>query len=250
MNLESLTKKAEVICLEMPNDKILGDYFIHHNPLHKKPWRKFNYWNGWYALTKLLAPQNILEIGLGFGQSTSALVHGAFDNLKLLVSLDLGVYGKEYAVRRQYIGVKFKWENNFRYVQRGIEKFKTANELEFSYKQFKLDTQDFTQHPQKYSQIRDFLRSRKFDLILIDGKHKSNGCYNDLRGFFQFGVSGCLVICDDFQSKSVERSFFRFVQENESKIREHYIWKFLTCNTRYHPQDKSFRRDQGLIIKK
>lgn len=249
MNLESLTKQAEMICSRMPNDKILGDYFIRNNPLHKKPWREFNYWNGWFAITKLLASQNILEIGTGFGQSTIALARGAFDNLKLLVSLDLGIYGREYAVRPQYAGKIFKWKDNLLYVRDGIEEYKITNRLKFPYKQFELDTQDFVRHPYKYPQIQNFLQSRKFDLILIDGKHEDDGCYNDLRGFFRFGTKGCLIICDDLQCKDVENSFFQFFRENQANITKYFIWKFLTNNTRY-PQGGSFRRDQGLIIKK
>jgi len=250
MNLKELILEAEKICLKVSNDVILGDYFIRNNPLERKPWHKFNYWNGWYALAKLRQSQNILEIGTGFGQSTIALARGANKTLKILVSLDLGIYGKEYAIRPQYKNQKFKWEDNMLYVQDGIEEFKAANQFNFVYQQFKVDTQDFACHPQAHSHLEQYLNFIKFDLILIDGKHKNDGCYNDLQTFFRFGDSNCLLICDDFQCIDVEKSFFRFVKENESKIQQHYIWKFLTCNTRYCPQDKSYRRDQGLIIKK
>lgn len=250
MNLKELILEAEKICLKIPNDVVLGDYFIYNNPLDKKPWRKFNYWNGWYALTKLRQSQNILEIGTGFGHSAIAFARGAEKSLKTLVSLDSGTYGEYCAKQKNIQGKKFKWQDNMLYVQDGIEKFRVANQLNFVYQQFKVDTQDFAYHPQAYPHLEQYLNSIKFDLILIDGKHEEDGCYNDLQAFFRFGDRNCLLICDDFQCIDVEKSFFRFVKENESKIQEHYIWKFLTCNTRYYPQDGSFRRDQGLIIKK
>lgn len=247
MNLKSLTKQAEKICLETPNDKVIGDYFMHNNPLHKKPWREFNYWNGWYALTKLSASQNVLEIGTGFGQSTIALARGARENLKILISLDLGTYGEYYATRHEERG-KFKWEDNLLFVRDGIEQFKTANKLDFVYRQFRMDTQNFSHHPEEYPDVTTCLLPIGFDLILIDGKHEEDGCYNDLCGFFPFGKKGCFLICDDFQCEDVAKSYFRFLEENKSKIAEHFIWKFLTCNTRYF--SSTFRRDQGLMIKK
>jgi len=249
MNLKEFILEAVKICLKVPNDIVLGDYFLHDNPLEKKPFSKFNYWNGWYALTKLRQPWNILEIGIGFGQSTIALARGANKTLKILVSLDLGTYSEVY-IHEKYQEKKLKWRDNLLFVQNGIEEFKTAHQLSFVYQQFKVDTQDFAHHPQTHLPLEQYLNSIKFDLILIDGKHEDDGCYNDLQTFFRFGGDNCLLICDDFQCKDVEQSFFRFVKENKSKIREHYIWKFLTCNTRYYPQDGSFRRDQGLIIKK
>jgi len=250
MNLKELILEAEKICLKVPNDVVLGDYFTHNNPLERKPWRKFNYWNGWYALAKLRQAQNILEIGIGFGHSAIALARGAEKSLKVLVSLDLGTYGEYYTRKKKIQEKKFKWQDNMLYVRDGIEEFKVANQLNFVYQQFKVDTQDFVYHPQAHSHLEQYLNFIKFDLILIDGKHENDGCYNDLQAFFRFGDCNCLLICDDFQCIDVEKSFLRFVKENEAKIQQHCVWKFLTCNTRYCPQDKSFRRDQGLIIKK
>jgi len=236
MNLQILCQKTEKICSEIKNDFVLGNYFIHSNPWVNRPWRNFNYWNGWYALAKLKEPENILEIGTGFGFSTMALARGAQKTLKLLVSLDFGTFGKE-----------FKWKDNLPYVKQGIEEFKTANSLNFLYKQFNIDTQDFYLHQKKYQSLREYLCSIRFNLILIDGKHTEDGLYNDLNCFFRLGSEDCLIICDDIQHPHARKSFFRFVDENKKEISESYIWKFLTCNA---PYAGSFERNQGLIIKK
>lgn len=238
MNLLSLTQKAERICSEVKNDFVLGDYFTRDNPWANRPWKEFNYWNGWYALAKLKRPKDVLEIGTGFGFSTIALARGAWETLEFLVSLDLGTFGKE-----------FKWKDNLPYVRQGIEEFKTTNDLDFLYRQFDVDTQDFYLHPKqwKYQFLADYLCYMRFDLILIDGKHFQDGLYNDLACFFRFAKKNCLIICDDLQHSDAAKSFSRFIEEKNKDILEHFIWKFLTCNAAYAG---SFQRDQGLIIKK
>lgn len=238
MILSSLTQEAEKICSKVKNGFVLGDYFIHNNPWANRPWEEFNYWNGWYALAKLKQPRQVLEIGTGFGYSTIALARGAENSLILLVSLDLGTFGKEC-----------KWKDNLPYVKKGIEKFEGDNNLRFLYRQFDLDTQDFFLHPSKwqYRFLEDYLMQFRFDLILLDGKHEGDGLYNDLNCFLKFGRKNCLIICDDLQYSDAAKSFARFIKKNDKNILEHYIWKFLTCNAAYAG---SFQRNQGLIIKK
>ncbi|MGD1120267.1 MAG: hypothetical protein ABR886_12435, partial [Dehalococcoidales bacterium] len=71
--LSAIMRQAEEICSREKNDVVLGEYFTADNPWSRRPWRDFNYWNGWYALAKLKKPARVLEIGTAFGFSTSSL---------------------------------------------------------------------------------------------------------------------------------------------------------------------------------
>ena len=228
--LTALTREAIEICIMTKNDKVLGQYFTHDNPWARRPWKEFNYWNGWYALAKLRQPRRILEVGTGYGFSTIALARGAGERLELLVSLDLGIWGSD--LKEPF--------DNLPYVQEGIERYRQERALDFVYHQFEVDTQDgWWEHEALVALMNDTV----FDLVLIDGCHEHDGLYNDLVSFWSYGAQDSLFICDDLQHKDPYRSFSRFVCER--RIDRSMIWRFLTSTGLY---GGSRRRDQGLLL--
>jgi len=237
--LEELIREAKKICQKVKNDQVLGDYFTKNNPWANRPWREFNLWNGWYALSYLRKPENILEIGTGFGFSTIALAKGAKDFLKLFVSLDIGIWSKEYG-----------WQiDHLDYVERGIRKFKEEEGLDFDFRLFRVNTQpppytDDKNQPiecVRWTECQELIKilDKKFDFVLIDGKHTEEGLYNDLVSFFPYTREGSLVVCDDLQMEDVRKSYERFLKE--TKVTEYLIWDFLSTKTQ--------KRIQGLILK-
>ncbi len=249
--LAELAQKAEEICSQVKNDAVLGDYFIRNNPWQGRPWRKFNYWNGWYALARLKKPASILEIGTAFGFSTIALAHGAGDALKRLVSLDLGNFG------RLFSGEALPEVDNLAFVKKGIELYRQENNFDFEYRQFAVNTQpppysDNEGHPvacpywKDDAGLQSLLAKASFNLVLIDGKHTEDGLYQDLASFFPYLSSGGLVVCDDIQHPDAARSLRRFLPERQD-IAGYYVWHFLRSDSEY---GGSLRRDQGLILKR
>jgi len=241
LTLKQLTKEAEKICEKVKNNDILGEYFTHNNPWANRPWKEFNYWNGWYALSKLWKPKKILEIGTGFGFSTIALAKGAGENLNLLVTIDLG---------------NFLGKDNISFAKKGTNKYKQENNLSFISLFFKANTQPpYVNKKNESTNALNWINitnlcwliyDNKFDLILIDGKHTEAGLYNDLATFFPHGNSQSLIVCDDLQHPEAKKSFEIFKEAANSNIKEADIWDFLTCNYEYAG---SYKRIQGLIAK-
>ncbi|MFQ5890952.1 MAG: class I SAM-dependent methyltransferase [Gemmatimonadota bacterium] len=236
----------------MKNDDVLGEYFTGGNPWSRRPWKDFNYWNGWYALARLRAPRSILEIGTAFGFSTVALAGGAGKSLHLLVSLDLGNFGRLFTHKG------YPEFDNLAYVRDGIARYRAEQGLDFEYMQFRVNTQPPPLTDNEGSvvgcpywredpRLLDILRHTRFDLILIDGKHTGDGLYNDLVSFFDYGGSRCLVICDDLQDSDTLGSFARFLGERERDIADYCIWRYLSSTRKY---GGARRRDQGLLLKR
>lgn len=249
--LKLLLRQVERMCVHKKNDVVLGDYFLQGNPWADRPWKEFNYWNGWYALAKLCQPRYILEIGTGFGFSTIALARGAGNALKLLISLDLGNFWKLFAQRGE------PDKDNLAYVAEGIRQYKNKKNLNFDYLQFRVNTQPSNRSdnqgiPVECPYWRDspdlvrLLSMTRFDLIFIDGKHTNDGLYNDLASFFQYGTPHCLLVCDDLQYLEALESFSRFVRDYRKEILDYHIWNFLRANEKY---GGTYRRDQGIIMK-
>lgn len=250
--LLTLTKQAERVCSQVKSDAVLGEYFTSNNPWSNRRWREFNYWNGWYALASLTRPSRILEIGTAFGFAAIALASGAGQNLKLLVSLDLGNFG------RLFIRKGCPEMDNLEYVRVGIDLYREGSGVNFEYLQFRVNTQpppytDNEGNPveclrwQEDAALIQLLKRTKFDLILIDGKHTDDGLYNDLTSFFDSADSGCLIMCDDLQHRDCIRSFQRFIREHWLEIAESCVWRYLRADTTY---GGTFRRDQGLLLKR
>ena len=249
--LLTLMRQAEDICSQVKNDEVLGEYFTADNPWTRRPWRGFNYWNGWYALAKLRKPSRVLEIGTAFGFSTISLAKGAGEALKLIVSLDLGNYGRLLSSR---VSPEI---DNLLYVKEGIIRYRRENGLNFEYLQFNVNTQ-----PPPYTddngipvecpywgdnqELLALLEKESFDMILIDGKHVEDGLYNDLTSFYGHGAGGCLIICDDIQHKDAAESLYRYVRERDD-VADYAVWRFLHSSAEY---GGTLRRDQGLILKK
>jgi hypothetical protein len=248
--LVDLAGKAERICRETRNDVVLGDYFTKNNPWSGRRWRKFNYWNGWYALAHLKKPVKVLEIGTAFGFSTIALARGSASSLKLLVSLDLGNFGRLFS-RDNSPAV-----DNLLFVKKGIELYRKENNLDFEYRQFAVNTQpppytDNEGNPvtcpywKDNSELMSMLAKNSFDIILVDGKHTEDALLNDLQSFSVYANHGGLILCDDIQHPDAARSLHRFVTGNKD-IAGYYVWHFLRSDNEY---DGTFRRDQGLMLK-
>ena len=250
--LITLIRQAERMCSQVKNDAALGEYFTSNNPWSNRPWREFDYWNGWYALAKIKQPSHILEIGTAFGYSTIALARGAGEALQLLVSLDLGSLG------RLFTHEGYPQIDNLPYVNEGISRYRGEYNLNFEYSQFEVNTQpppytDNDGNPVQCPYWRDdkelirLLSGVSFDIILIDGKHTEDGLYNDLCSFFACGASNCLIVCDDIQHIDAAKSLCRFVRERKQDIADYCLWKHLHSNAEYAG---TLRRDQGLILKK
>lgn len=250
--LVTLISQAERVCSRVKNDTVLGEYFTSNNPWSNRPWREFDYWNGWYALAKLRQPSHVLEIGTAFGYSTIALARGAGEALQLLVSLDLGNFGRLFDYR------DYPEADNLVYVNEGISRYREEYNLNFEYLQFKVNTQpppytDNDGNPIQCPYWRDdgkllrLLSMVSFDMILIDGKHTEDGLYNDLSSFFDCAASNCLIVCDDIQHIDAAKSLCRFVSERKGDIADYCVWKYLHSNATY---SGTRRRDQGLILKK
>jgi hypothetical protein len=189
-------------------------------------------------------------VGTAFGFSTVSLARGAGDELKLLVSLDLGNFG---AVITGDTDI-----DNLHYVREGIDGLNTEMGTHFEYVQFEVNTQpppytDNEGHKVSCPYWKDrpdlvaLLSENNFELVLIDGKHTDDALLHDMRSFFDCLASGGLLICDDLQHPDAIKSFARFVAENSPDIEEHLVWKFLRADTEY---GGTTRRDQGILLKK
>jgi hypothetical protein len=252
VELTRVIAQAQEVCKVVKNDDVLGKYFLEGNPWSGRSWRQFDYWNGWYALSKLKMPRAVLEIGTAFGFSTIALARGAGKHLKVLVSLDLGNFGRVLA------GEGVSEIDNLFFVREGIRRYIRESGAEFEYLQFQVNTQPppFTDndgnpvhclHWMEDGRLVELLDRTRFDLILLDGKHTEDGLYNDLVAFFPYASARSLIICDDLQHRDAFASWKRFVTTDQSEITDYCIWTYLHCDTEY---GGALRRDQGLIIKR
>ncbi len=257
-SLSSLCQRLEG-ALPFSTQEIMADFGL----LENHPWEHHasspatNYYACLSALARASRPRRILEIGTGFGLSAAALL-SACDQIQLLVSLDLGIFGDHYHFS----------ENNLTFAARKIHawcekksispervKFFQAN----TQPQGKSDNDNLAcqaPHWRDLPELQELCEHESFDVLFVDGKHNEDGLYQDMKTFWQFLRPGGLLLCDDLHDTSYQdifpwagetvASFQRFVAEFAGDIQEHHIWPF----PRVLPDGAAGLRPFGLIRKK
>ena len=211
-----------------------------------------------YGVVQLEKAQRILEVGTAFGLSAATMIK-ASQNIELFVTIDLGIYSKEYAFSQNNIDfVRLKIHNWCS--KRGIPldriRFYQAN----TQPPGKGDNEDAGRDIQRWHQLTELVRllvSHEFDIIFVDGKHVEDGLLNDLTTFWPFLKPGGLIVCDDLHDEAIYkgvfpwagdtiRSFESFLKNHRLDISDSFIWNF----PQVPPKGYLGLRPFGLIRKK
>jgi predicted O-methyltransferase YrrM len=211
-----------------------------------------------YGIVQPEHPSKVFEVGTAFGMGTAALLK-ACQRLDLLVSVDLGIYGYQFAEAL----------DNIEFVQSRVHDWCKRNNIPSSrVKLYKVNTQPYpygdnenlgTAVP-RWSEVPEIVRlfqENRFDVIFVDGKHTDDGLLNDLTTFWPFLREGGLAICDDLHDPAefagmfpwvgaTWRSYHSFIANYRTEIADHYIWNY----PRVPPGGKNGLRPIGFLRKK
>lgn len=139
----------------------------------------------WYFIFKTYKPKNILEIGVYRGQSL-ALFQLLSDQNNIKASIT-GVspftnIGDEYS---EYLEIDY------------------VDDIKKNFKQFNLKLPNLVQGFSQDEKIIEFIKSRKWDLIYVDGSHDYNIVINDLKlSADNLNKGGVLAIDDSNNGKN------------------------------------------------
>ena len=235
------------------------------------------YYRYLYGLTRLVDPVNILEIGTAFGMGGAAFIQGA-PNLRKLISLDLGVFSRQYEIVEQAEGAgwpvmtRYQKEElisdgrNIDFARQALEGLirKTGSRAQISL--YRVNTQpegsdnfDIKVAVPRWSEVPELVRELEttpIDLLFIDGKHTGDGLYQDFKSFFPYVRPGGIVLCDDLHDASYAyawagqtvASFERARAEFASEIEDAHVWPFPQLPDWYGQE--STPRPFGLIRKR
>jgi predicted O-methyltransferase YrrM len=235
------------------------------------------YYRYLYGLARLVDPVNILEIGTAFGMGGAAFIQGA-PNLRKLISLDLGVFNRQYEIVEQAEGAGWPVMNRYqkeelvsdgrnidfaRHALEGLIK-KTGSRAQLSL--YRVNTQpegsdnfDIKVAVPRWSEVKELVRELEatpIDLLFIDGKHTGDGLYQDFKSFFPYVRPGGIVLCDDLHDTSYAyawagqtvASFERARAEFAADIEDVYVWPFPQLPDWYGQE--STARPFGLVRKR
>jgi predicted O-methyltransferase YrrM len=235
------------------------------------------YYRYLYGLTRLVDPVNILEIGTAFGMGGASFIQGA-PRLRKLISLDLGVFNRQYEIVEQAEGAgwpvmnRYKKEElvsdgrNIEFARQALESLirKTGSEARLSL--YRVNTQpegsdnfDVKVAVPRWSEVPALVRELEetpIDLLFIDGKHTGDGLYQDFKSFFPYVRPGGIVLCDDLHDASYPyawagqtvASFERAREEFASEIEDAHVWPFPQLPDWYGQEATA--RPFGLVRKK
>lgn len=233
------------------------------------------YYRYLYGLARLVNPNHILEIGTAFGLSGASLIQGA-SHLKKFISLDLGVFSRQYelveqnknwTVLQRFQAQEFMADGrNIKFAQQALENLvqKIGSQAQLSFYQVNtqpegsdnFDIATTVPHWFGVEQLVKELEQTPIDLLFIDGKHTDDGLYQDFKSFFPYVRPGGIIICDDLHDDSYPydwagqtlTSFNRILEEFTFGIEESFIWPFPQLSDGYGCQPMS--RPFGLIRKR
>lgn len=138
------------------------------------------------ALARDFKAERILEVGVRFGYSAVAFIHG--NPVREYVGLDYDLYDPTSSAKSS---ANLEWLNRQQHVDVTLIKVNTQT----------LDS-------------LDFLEGRRFDFIHIDGDHSYEGALTDLRNFWNvLSVGGHMLVDDSVFYGSVRSACVDFARE-------------------------------------
>jgi predicted O-methyltransferase YrrM len=235
------------------------------------------YYRYLYGLARLVDARNILEIGTAFGLGSASFILGS-RRLQKLISLDLGVFTKQYEIVEESGGAG--WQTMNRYQQeelvsdgRNIDFAREALGRLVREKQrpaalsfYRVNTQpegsdnfDAVIHVPRWFEVPELVKELEetpIDLLFIDGKHTGDGLYQDFKSFFPFVRPGGVILCDDLHDASYPyawagqtvESFERATTEFAAEIEETHFWAFAQLPDWYRQEPTL--RPWGLVRKR
>jgi hypothetical protein len=213
------------------------------------------YYRYLYGLARLLNPVHVLEIGTAFGLGSAAFMLGA-PGLRKVISLDLGVFTRQYEIVEQSGGLgwpvmeRYKEEQlisdgrNLEFAREALGRLAARVRPAAEIRLHRVNTQpegtdnfDARIDVPRWFDVPKLvaeLKATPIDLLFIDGKHTGDGLYQDFRSFFRFVRPGGIVLCDDVHDSSYPyiwagqtlASFERATAEFAGEIAEKTIWPF------------------------
>jgi predicted O-methyltransferase YrrM len=213
------------------------------------------YYRYLYGLARLFDPVHVLEIGTAFGLGSAAFIQGA-PGLRKLISLDLGVFSRQYEIVEQSSGLgwpvmeRYKEEElvsdgrNIDFAREALGRLTGRMRPEARIRLYRVNTQphgtdnfDARIDVPRWFEVPELiadLEATPIDLLFIDGKHTGDGLYQDFKSFFRFVRPGGLVLCDDIHDSSYPyawagqtlTSFRRVTEEFANDIEDSTIWSF------------------------
>jgi len=211
------------------------------------------YYRYLYGLARLLNPTHVLEIGTAFGLGSAAIIQGA-PGLRKLISLDLGVFTRQYKIVEESHGAgwpvmeRYRQEElvsdgqNIEFARGALERLAHRIRPEAEIRLYRVNTQpegsdnfDARIDVPRWFEVPELvteLERTPIDLLFIDGKHTGDGLYQDFRSFFPFVRPGGIILCDDIHDSSYPyawagqtlASFERATAEFADDIAETLIW--------------------------
>lgn len=164
-----------------------------------------NYYEVYYAISKFYQPETIFEIGVRYGYSLYSLVKGS-DKIKYVLGYDID---EEIYSNRKWISEKLDIDldkvSSVNIAKSQLQKFCSGVEVNIE-----------KQNSQEVTELDGFM-----DLIHIDGDHSYEGKVHDLEITKQ---KGKVVVIDDYSHiGEVRNATDRFVRDNASVIKNHYL---------------------------
>ena len=241
--------------------------------VHGHPWSRLltepsresghlvTYYPALYGIAQHERPKVILEIGTGFGLSTATWILGDPD-LELLITLDLGIYGSQYAEPERVDNLSFA-RSKCEALQ---ERIGSKAELHFIRCNTQPEGSDNSDVPtdvpfwENVPELRALLDKYPVDLLFIDGKHTGDGCINDLHSFAKFVRPSGLILCDDMHEAGERghsklppypwagqalKGFREFIAASNGEVADWHFWRWpaiLNCTLK-EPASRPF----GLI---
>ena len=211
------------------------------------------YYRYLYGLARLENPTHVLEIGTAFGLGSAALMQGAV-GLRKVISLDLGVFTRQYKIVEESHGAgwpvmeRYRQEElvsdgqNIEFARGALERLARRMRPEAQILLYRVNTQpegsdnfDARIAVPRWFEVPELvneLERTPIDLLFIDGKHTGDGLYQDFRSFFRFVRPGGIILCDDIHDSSYPyawagqtlASFERAIAEFADDIAETIIW--------------------------
>lgn len=214
--------------LPLTNAEVFAGFNMTDNPWRQNATDAANFYACLHGLIVLEKPKRILEIGTKYGLSAAAM-----SLVAPVVSVDL----VEYESRVE--------SPNITYIIADTQTNEPGNKNGI--------VSDAPVWFRNKKLLWIVLDGQWNDVLFIDGKHSSNGLFNDLWVFWPSVSPGGLVVCDDLFDPmgnwprpikwlgDTWQSFYRFTAMIESQIAERYVWDF--------PYVTSGPRPWGLIRK-
>jgi len=155
-------------------------------------------------LVKAFSPRSILEIGVAYGWHADSLLNADKDVYYLGIDPYLDAYDSQDSFPRS--------------VQELIGGLNCQESLDRLYEVVNLKLQKSSRARLFRMKSDDFFakNEEKFELVFVDGNHKSSNCLSDIRNSWNLLEPGGILCGDDFNWPSVANAVDQFSKEVQS----------------------------------